>query len=164
MDLQSLIAPLIALTGTLVVATLGFHQWKKQNGDPNRGAKADAKRKAVETIWLQLEDINLRLRPFGEDSRKIDIGSELRQLNELFLRNSLYLDDALQSPLNEYVKQLHRAAKLIDKYQENTSEWASTAINPRSRVAKYKEVNEQLDLLEALRAKIKKSLHGAIDG
>ena len=168
-DLQTLLAPLLALGGTVAVAGIGFYQWRKQHSKPNRSAVAESRRKAAEVIWAQLEEINLKLRPFGEDRREIDIRSELRLLNELFLRNSLYLDDSLQLSINTYVKHLHKVSEKIEQYQEYYAEWAASMPAPSEELLKrrntqYRGINQYLDELRARRAEVKSLLLAAADG
>ena len=161
-ELQSLTGPVLTFVGTIAVAALGYYQWRKQHSKPNRSAVAESRRKAAEAIWSQLEEINLKLRPFGEDRRAIDIRGELRSLNELFLRNSLYLNDSLQACLNSYVKQLHRVSERIAEYQEGHEEWATSAINPS--VGKYGAVYSEIEALQTQRESVKRMLLSATDG
>lgn len=169
-DLTPYIAPLLALLGTLAVALLGLYQWRKQHLNPNRTAVADAKRKAAEQLWSHVEEIDVKLRTFGADTRKIDVRSDIKALNEAYLRNSLYLSDDVQKRLNEYVLQLHLVARSIEAYQGHKEEWEVT-LAPSTRTdayhsseqAKYSDVNAQLDLLSELRATAKESLLRHID-
>ena len=162
-ELQSFIAPSMTLIGALTVAALGFYQWRRQHGKANRSAVAESRRKAAETLWTQLEEINIKLRPFGEDSRIIDLKSDIRQLNETFLRNSFYLNDSLQLAVNTYLKQLGHVSQVVAKYQAGQEEWGTTMANPPSRVSQYREVNEGLEELKRQRSNVKALLLAATD-
>jgi hypothetical protein len=61
-------------------------------------------RDAYEGLWNKLEDIHLRLRgsPSGKSGNPL-LHSLLREANEYIIRNSLYLDNALQPEVNRGV-------------------------------------------------------------
>lgn len=161
-DLQSLAAPLIALAGTLTVALIGLYQWRKQHSKPNRTSIAESRRKAVEALWSKAEEINLALRFFGEDARMIDVASDVRSLNELFLKNSLYLDDSVQRHLAEYVRLLHKVSASMEEYNEDRGEWRITSIEPPKKY-KEREVWTALDAANAKRAELKAILLATVD-
>jgi hypothetical protein len=110
---HELITPVLALLGTLLVAALGFYQWKKQNANPNRGANAAARREAYEGLWKRLEQVNLDLRKKTEKAPSLS--DQLRSINEYFLSHSLYFDDADQEIIDKYVRALHLVRSVIDK-------------------------------------------------
>jgi hypothetical protein len=110
---HQLITPGLALIGTLLVALLGFYQWRKQNANPNRAANAAARRDAYEGLWKRLEEINLELRKTG--SKPPSLSDQLRSINEYFLGHSLYFDDADQAIIDKYVSALHIVRSAIDE-------------------------------------------------
>jgi hypothetical protein len=107
------IAPALALIGTLLVALLGFYQWRKQNANPNRAANAAARRDAYEGLWKRLEEINLGLRK--SDNQIPGLSDQLRSINEYFLGHSLYFDDEDQVIINKYVSALHVVRSIINE-------------------------------------------------
>jgi hypothetical protein len=107
------IAPGLALLGTLLVAALGFYQWKKQNANPNRAANAAARREAYEGLWKRLEAINLELR--NTRQKPPSLSDQLHIINEYFIAHSLYFDDADQVIIDKYVSALHRVRSMIDE-------------------------------------------------
>jgi len=111
---HELVTPVLALLGTLLVAALGFYQWKKQNANPNRDANAAARREAYEGLWKRLEEINLELRKTTREEAA-SLSNQLRSINEYFLSHSLYFDDADQAIIDRYVRALHLVRSLIDK-------------------------------------------------
>lgn len=117
------------------MAGLGFFQWRKQHANPHRTAIADARRKAVEALWAQLEKETLALRVFYPPSREA-VKTAKFELNKLFLEHSLYLDDELQLRLNRYVEAMHKVADvLLDSAQEPAQEdWDSTVFLSRPNV------------------------------
>jgi hypothetical protein len=108
------IAPALALIGTLLVALLGFYQWRKQNANPNRAANAAARRDAYEGLWKKLEEINLELRKTRDQKPRVN--DQLRSINKYFLGHSLYFDDEDQVIINKYVNALHLVRSIIDQY------------------------------------------------
>lgn len=109
---RDLVTPLLALFGTLLVAALGFYQWKKQNANPNRAANAAARREAYEGLWKRLEAINLELR--NTRQKPPSLSDQLHSINEYFIGHSLYFDDADQAVIAKYVSALHRVRLIID--------------------------------------------------
>jgi hypothetical protein len=114
---HDLIAPVLALAGTLLVASLGFYQWKRQNANPNRAANAAARRAAYEGLWQRLEQINLDLRKTRSEIPILS--NQLHSINEYFLSHSIYFDDADQAVIDKYVSALHRVRSIIDKSDDS---------------------------------------------
>jgi hypothetical protein len=155
-DLQPFIGPLIALFGTVVVAGTGLYQWKKQNGNPNRAAVAEARRTAAETLWAKLEELNLELRSKVED-RRADLRMLTTELNATFLKNSLYLDDTTQRLANDYLEALGALAKQIEHSDADArDEWSATVI-PDAAMA-HGQLLAALTKLEDSRDKVKRAL------
>lgn len=133
---HELIAPILALIGTLLVALLGFYQWKKQNANPNRAANAAARRAAYEGLWKRLEEVNLELRELRSEAPSL--GDQLRSINEYFIGHSLYFDDADQEIIDKYVSALHVVRSVIDQSEDtklkerycDTMSFARTDISP----------------------------------
>jgi hypothetical protein len=110
---HELITSVLALAGTLLVALLGFYQWRKQNANPNRAANAAARRDAFAGLWERLEQINMDLRKTRSEIPSLD--GQLHSINEYFLGHSLYFDDEDQVTINKYVGALHRVRAIIDR-------------------------------------------------
>ncbi len=156
-DTQPWIAPAFALLGTIVVAGAGLYQWKKQNGNPNRGAIAEARRKAAEALWAKLEELNLELRRPAEEGRT-DLGLLTTELNATFLQNSFYLDDDAQRLANDYLQSLAGlAAKMDDSQAEAREAWGDTVIVPDTALA-HGDLLAALAKLEDRRGKVKRAL------
>jgi len=110
---HELITSVLALAGTLLVALLGFYQWRKQNANPNRAANAATRRDAFEGLWERLEQINMDLRKTRSEIPSLE--GQLHSINEYFLGHSLYFDDQDQVTINNYVGALHRVRAIIDR-------------------------------------------------
>lgn len=102
---------LVGLAGTLLVALLGFYQWRKQQSAVRRADYTAAKSKAYEGLWNKLEEINLQLR----DNRGANpmLYAQLKDANTFFLQHSLYLQADEQELINRYITALHRLRTAI---------------------------------------------------
>jgi hypothetical protein len=124
------VGPLLGLLGTVLVASIGLYQWRKQQSNPNRAAVADARRKAAETLWSKLEEINIVLREEHATSKET-LRALQKEANSTFLKNSLYLDDTTQQLVKSYVESLSRVASMIqDQGSAAAEEWENTNIMP----------------------------------
>lgn len=103
--MEPYVAALIALLGTLTVAFIGFYQWRKKRLDDDASATRQPRRKAYQDLWVRLEEINIKLR---ESASNPSLFSLLKEVNEFFLRNSLWFKDGEQKLINEYVNALDR--------------------------------------------------------
>ena len=156
-DLQPYIAPVFALLGTVTVAGLGMYQWRRQHGNPNRGAIAEARRKAAEAIWAKLEELNLELRSTG-DARRTDRRMLAADLNATFVRNSFYLDGDTQRLANDYLDSLVALARQMDGADDRTrEEWSATIVDPEPGLAQG-ELQAALATLADRREKVRRAL------
>ena len=157
MDLISpYLGPVLGLVGTCIVVGFGFYQWRKQNANPNRAGVAEGKRTASELLWSKLEEVNLRLRATAPQDTT-ELAPLLREVNAVFLANSLYLEDDQQVAANAYIKALHNVGELVSTSDaEAKSEWSNTAAMPLD--ASSPELRKALEDLSALRAEVKEQL------
>ena len=102
------------------------------------------------------------MRQFGEDARTIDVSEEVKSLNEMFLKNSLYLDDSLQRHLSEYMELLSKVSTSMNEYNEDREEWSNTSIQAPEK-HKQRKVWTALEAANAKRAEIKAKLLATID-
>lgn len=96
----------LALAGVLAAAILTHRRWKQELKKSKEDAYTTARREAYQALWARLEEVNLALR---DDLRSNpSLFASLKDVNTLFLQNSLYLDDDDQVLINRYVEALHR--------------------------------------------------------
>jgi hypothetical protein len=151
-----LVTPILALAGTLVVALLGFYQWRKQNWNPNRAANAAAQRAAYEELWQKLEKINLLLRKGGNQNPNLH--AQIREVNKFFIARSLYFDDRVQNMVVEYVTALNTLREKVYASDDSdvTAIWDSTLIRfPPTQDAEIASASKRVD---ELRGKLKKKI------
>jgi hypothetical protein len=146
----------IALAGTLIVALLGFYQWKKQYSNANWAANAAGRREAYERLWQKLEEINLDLREQRDNNPSLF--ERLRELNRFFIAHSLYFEDRDQPLINDYIAAMDRLREKI--YTSDAADAVSAfrvTMNP-SFPGLEKEIKEAVEQVERLRAKLKKKV------
>jgi len=102
---------LLGLAGTLLVALLGFYQWRRQQERSRREEYTASKRKAYEGLWNMLEEVNLQLRENKGNNPALH--AQLKSANTFFLQHSLYLDESEQDLINKYIAALHRLRTAI---------------------------------------------------
>lgn len=155
MTLQSL-APLIAVAGTLIVALLGFYQWRKQYSNPNRAANAAGKREAYESLWQKLEEINLDLREQRDSNPSLY--ERLTEINRFFLAHSLYFEDRDQALINDYIAAMHvLREKIYTSGSEDAVSVFRATMNPSFSIVEG-QVKEAVEQVQELRAKLKKKV------
>jgi hypothetical protein len=108
---EKLAPALIALIGTLLVALIGFYQWRRQQQRAKQADYISNRRKAYEELWNKLEAINLELR--DDRMKNPTLYSQLKEANTFFLQHSLYLDEQEQKTINDYIEALHRVRSLL---------------------------------------------------
>ncbi|HEX4031260.1 MAG TPA: hypothetical protein VHX20_12905 [Terracidiphilus sp.] len=149
-------APLIAVAGMLLVALLGFYQWRKQYSNANRAANAAGRRQAYESLWQKLEAINLDLR----EQRVGNPGlfEQLREMNTFFLAHSLYFEDRDQVLINEYIAAMNvLRERVYTSGSEETVSAFQVTMNP-SFPRVEQEIREAVEQVERLRARLKKKV------
>jgi uncharacterized protein YPO0396 len=154
------IAPALALLGTLLVAALGFYQWKKQSANPNRNANAAARREAYDGLWKRLEEINLELRRTRDGVPSLT--EQLRSINEYFIAHSIYFDDADQTLIDKYVHALHYVRSAIDKTEDESAKknyHMTGAFDPKP----IQDLVSATDEMEKYRAIIKEKARKIVD-
>jgi hypothetical protein len=159
---HQLIAPALALIGTLLVALLGFYQWRKQNANPNRAANATARREAYEGLWKRLEEINLELRKTGDQAA--NLSDQLRSINEYFIGHSLYFDDADQLIVNKYVSALHVVRSAIEQSNDADlkAKYSETGIFNTAKILPVVTATEEMEKYRAIIKEKAKKVAGSV--
>jgi hypothetical protein len=150
------LTPVIALIGTLIVAFLGFYQWKRQYWNANRAANAAGRREAYEGLWQKLEQINLDLRE-QRDSNP-NLYERIREINTYFISHSLHFEDDDQPLINDYIATMSLLREKIytSGDEDVTSVFQRTWIGiPPTLDAEIKQAAEQV---ARLRAKVKRKV------
>jgi hypothetical protein len=102
---------LIGLAGTLIVAYIGYRQWRVNRRDSTRQEYIKTRRQTYETLWKLVEKIHVELRRYPDELRNLN--NKIAEVNSYVLENELYL-----------AKGDH---ELVDKYLEALGEMISWA-------------------------------------
>ena len=145
--------PVIGLVGTLVVALLGFYQWRRQASNANRSANAAKRREAYEGLWQKLEQINLDLRERQADNPSLF--HRLREVNTYFVSQSLYFDDKDQVLINQYIAAMSRLREKIFTSDDANVTSVFRATMLALPVKLDNEIREAADEVDRLRVEIK---------
>jgi hypothetical protein len=159
MDSLKIILPaLIGLLGTLVVAFIGYRQWKRQHALSRAASVLSDKQLAYKTIWNKLEDVHLFVRSEAFDkNRFLELA---RIVNIEMMRSGLLLERGEKGLVNDYLKALEILARNLDSQedpevrQEVRETFYTTAPVPIEVTMKardlhraYEDVEEQRELL-----------------
>src|SRR5215204_3960578 len=110
MDSLKIILPaLIGLLGTLVVAFIGYRQWKRQHALSRAGSVLSDKQSAYKTIWNKLEDVHLYVR--SETFNQDRFYTLVREVNIELMRSGLLLERGEKGLVNDYLQALGALAK-----------------------------------------------------
>jgi hypothetical protein len=149
---------LIGLLATLVVAFIGYRQWKRQHALARAGSVLSEKQTAYKTIWNKLEDAHLFVRSETFDrERFLEL---VRNVNIELMRSGLLLERGEKALVNEYLQALETFAKELDSHEdsgvrddvrENLYSTAPVAIavvqNARDLHKAYEQVEEKREVL-----------------
>lgn len=130
----------IALLGTLIVAFLGYRQWKKQQDVSRYGSFLTDKQTAYKTIWEKLEEIHIRFR--AKNITQAEFDKLLHSVNAYILKQDLYLEADFKETANQYLEKMYSLHKLIKTSGDETikRDWAiSIAV-----MVKTDEIEESL--------------------
>jgi hypothetical protein len=120
------IGPFLALLGTLIVAAIGFYQWRRTATNQSRSAVAEARRKAAEALWSKLEEANIALRS-GQSLNEASLRALHNEVNSTFLKNSLYLTEETHRLVSAYLNSLIRVSSMLRGSNSLAAEeWTNT--------------------------------------
>jgi len=156
MDSLKIILPaLIGLLGTLVVAFIGYRQWKRQHALSRAGSVLSDKQSAYKTIWIKLEDVHLyaRSETFNQDR----FHALVRSVNIELMRSGLLLERGEKGLVNDYLQALGTLAKNLDSHENSAVRQGvrdslySTAPVPREVIEKARDLKEAYEAVEEKR-------------
>jgi hypothetical protein len=102
--LSGLAIALIGLTGTLVVAYIGYRQWRVSHQGSSRQDVVKARRQAYEALWKLVEKTHVELRRSPDELRHLR--HRIADVNSYVLENELYLADGDHDLVNRYLEAL----------------------------------------------------------
>jgi hypothetical protein len=118
-NLKIVLPALVALIGTLVVAFVGYRQWKRQHFLARAGAVWSEKQLAYKVIWRKLEDVHLFIRSQAFDrNRYLEL---VRKVNIEMMRSGLLLERGEARIVNEYLSSMEAFASCLDEIEDAES-------------------------------------------
>jgi hypothetical protein len=110
---RTAIGPALALMGTLVVAFLGYRQWRKQQDVARYGDFLIERQAAYKDLWQKLEAVHLHVRSHAFDEEKFRM--LVRAANSHLIKAGLYLDTGEKKRANDYLAALGNLGKLLSE-------------------------------------------------
>jgi hypothetical protein len=101
---SSLLVALIGLAGTLLVAYIGYRQWKRTRQDSMREEPVKARRQTYEQLWRLVEKTHVELR--RNPSELSHLSDRIARINSFVLENEVYLADGDHELVNKYLAAL----------------------------------------------------------
>ena len=112
-DMLKVILPaLIALIGTLVVALIGYRQWRRQQTNAREDEFRKQQREAYKGLWDKLEDVHVKLRV--DTVPKEDFRAMTRDVNTYILKNNLHLETEDRELANQYLDRVRKFVEIVE--------------------------------------------------
>ncbi len=100
-NLKIILPALIALIGTIIVASIGYRQWKQQHLLTRSSSVLSEKQTAYKTIWHKLEEVHLFVRSEKFDkTRYLEL---VRNVNIEMMQSGLLLERGEARIANDYL-------------------------------------------------------------
>jgi class 3 adenylate cyclase len=109
--LKSTFGASLAFLGTLVVAFLGYRQWKKQQDLTRYGSFLSERQTAYKDLWQKLEAVHLSVR--SEEFREKEFHELVRAVNIHMIHAGLHLDRGEKARVNDYLVALGKLGRLL---------------------------------------------------
>jgi hypothetical protein len=109
--LKSALAAALGLVGTLIVAFLGYRQWKKQQDLARYGGFLSERQTAYKDLWKKLEVAHLSVR--SEEFRENNFNELVRAVNVHLIHVGLHLDPGEKERVNDYLTALGNLGRLL---------------------------------------------------
>src|SRR5262245_37978607 len=92
---------LIGLVGTLLVAYIGYRQWRQSRRDATQEDFVKARRQVYERLWRMVEKIHVELR--RNSTELSHLAERIAEVNSYVLENEPYLADGDHQLVNQYL-------------------------------------------------------------
>jgi hypothetical protein len=154
-NLKIILPALIGLIGTLIVALIGYRQWKRKHALERAGSVLADKQTAYKNIWNKLEDVHLFVR--SETFNKERFLELVRTVNVELMRSGLLLEAGEKRFVNEYLQALEALAKNLDHHEDTAvrqdvrETLYSTGPLPNEVIEKADELHKAYQDVEAKR-------------
>lgn len=110
--LKTIAAPALGLLGTVIVAFVGYRQWRKQQDQVRYGNFLADRQAAYKQLWQKLEAVHLNVR--SKCFQEAEFNALVRDVNVHLIQAGLLLDQGEKKRVNEYMEALSNLGKLLD--------------------------------------------------
>jgi hypothetical protein len=133
-NLRIVLPALIALIGTLVVAYLGYRQWRRQHALTRAGSLLIEKQTAYKSIWNKLEDVNVAVR--AETFTKQQFREAVKSVNVELMKSGLLLEGDEQVVVHDYLGALQAFGEKLAEvdHEEYADEVEDVALTMGNRI------------------------------
>lgn len=151
---SKLLVALIGLMGTLIVAYIGYRQWRLSRKDSTHQDVAKARRQTYEALWKLVEKTHVDLRINPDEIQRLP--KRIAEVNSYVLANELYLADGDHALVNRYLEALGEMISWVRREGDPATQVLldDTAEIPRTAIA----VTRAFDLRDQLKERVRKAL------
>ena len=137
---------LVSLLGTLIVAYLGYRQWRLTRHDSSREPFVNMKHQVYERLWRLVEETHVDLRT---DANELDnFKVRLARVNSFILENEVYLAEGDYDLVNQYLQALREMIAWVRTEGDEASQdlLEATGALPREATAaiRAQQLRQQL--------------------
>ena len=152
--LVGLLVALIGLVGSLLVAYIGYRQWRQGRHDSTHQDLVKARRRAYEGLWRLVERTHIQLR--RNPSELSHLGDRIAEVNSFVLENELYLADGDHELVNRYLSSLGEMVSWAKREGDPATRilLQNTAAIPREATA----VVRAFDLRDQIKERVRKAI------
>ena len=152
--LSSVVVAMIGLAGTLVVAYLGYRQWRQGRHDAPRAEVMKARRATYEELWRLVEKTHVDLR--RDPSAFQGLPDRIAEINAYILANEPYLVDGDHKLVNQYLAALAEMVSWAKREGDPAVllQMQATSPIPRGAIAVAKAFGFRDQLKERVRSAI----------
>lgn len=151
---SKLIVALIGLIGTLVVAYVGYRQWRITRRESARQDVTKVRRQTYEALWKLVEKTHVELRRNPDELQHLP--ERIAEINAYVLENEVYLADGDHALVNRYLQALGEMVSWVRRQGDPATSMlmSATAEIPREALA----VVRAFELRDELKARVRKVL------
>ena len=163
-DLNPLIAALIAFAGTALGIFFGYRKWKKDRDSSRFGQFEKDTQATYKALWDQIEEFNIQVRI--EDVTTEQFTEHLKKLNSFMLKGGIYLEDDDRALANNYTRAVFDFQNVVKKSEmdEASIPLGATQDIPQEAINNAKEISEAQEMALRLRSEIRDRVRSVLSG
>ena len=149
--IKNSISAFIAFIGTVIVVTVGYRQWKRQQDTEAKKRFQDKRKEIYEKLWEMLEEIHIYIR--SGEMNYLDILEKQSEVNSFIIKNSLYIEKEDTDITNCYLTGVIWVSRLIAQSKDKRLKdvWAITSPLSLDSLDEYEQLKLAWTELETFR-------------